>query len=121
MRSVPLEAKLWFKPYKECPNPTLYATCVSVLLCIAPGLQTRLELDLLWASTFGTRIRLASCLVFNLDTLTGLILLHSMHQSWSYTWVSCPHHSPPFEEKSSSTSIVLETEPAQHMRTGLQK
>jgi hypothetical protein len=28
--------------------------------------------------------------------------------------VSCPHHSHPFEEKSHSTSIVLENDPAQH-------
>jgi hypothetical protein len=36
------------------------------------------------------------------------------HAPISYVWVSCPHHSLPFEEKSSSTSVVLETDPAQH-------
>ena len=106
--------KFRFQPYKERPKPTSYATWASILVRTAPGLRTGLELELLWASTLGTRTGLASCLLVDLDTLVGLRLLHSLHQSWSYAWVSCPHHSPPFEEKSSSTSIVLENVPAQH-------
>jgi hypothetical protein len=43
------------------------------------------------ASTLGTRTGLASCLLLDLNTLIGLLLLHSMHQSWSYARVSCPH------------------------------
>jgi nitroreductase len=31
-------------------------------------------------------------LLLDLETFVGLLLLHSMHQSWSYAWVSCPHH-----------------------------
>jgi hypothetical protein len=31
------------------------------------------------------------CLLLELDAVVGLFLLHSMHQSWSYAWVSCPH------------------------------
>jgi hypothetical protein len=31
-------------------------------------------------------------LLLDLKTFVGLLLLHSMHQSWSYAWVSCPHH-----------------------------
>jgi hypothetical protein len=98
--------KLCFQPYIERPTP--YATWASVLLRTAPRHRTELELELLQASTSGTRTGLAFCLLPNLTTLVGLLLLHYMHQSWSYARVSCPHHSPPFEEKSSSTPIVLE-------------
>jgi hypothetical protein len=34
----------------------------------------------------GTRTRLPLCLLFSLDNLVGLLLLDSMHQSWSYAW-----------------------------------
>jgi hypothetical protein len=33
-------------------------------------------------------------LLVDLETLVGLLLLHSMHQSWSYARVSCPHQEP---------------------------
>jgi hypothetical protein len=105
--------KLCFQPHLERPNLTPYATWASVLLRTAPGLRTGLELELLLASTFGIRTGLASCLLFDLDTLVGLLLLHSMHQSWSYAWVPCPHHSPLLDEMPSSASIVLGTDPAQ--------
>jgi hypothetical protein len=58
----------------------------------APGLRTGLELELLLASTSGTRTGSTLDLLVDLETLIGLLLLHSMHQSWSYAWVSCPHH-----------------------------
>jgi hypothetical protein len=39
--------KFRFQQYIELPKPTLHATWASVLLCIAPGLRTWLELELL--------------------------------------------------------------------------
>jgi hypothetical protein len=74
------------------PKLTPYATCASVLLRTAPGLRAGLELELLLASTSGTRTGSTLDLLVDLETLVGLLLLHSMHQSWSYAWVSCPHH-----------------------------
>ena len=56
-----------------------------------PGGRGRLELELLWASTSGTQTELASDLLLDLDTLAGLLPLHTMRQTWSYAWVSCPH------------------------------
>jgi hypothetical protein len=106
--------KFCFQPYIERPKPTPYATWASVLLRTAPGLRTGLKLELLLASTSGTRTGSTLDLLVDLETLVGLLLLHSMHQSWSYAWVSCPHHSPLLDEKPSSASIVLGTDPAQH-------
>ena len=79
-----------------------------------PGGRGRLELELFWSSTLGTQTELASGLLLDLDTLAGLLPLHTMRQTWSYAWVSCPHHPPLLDEKPSSASIVLETDPAQH-------
>jgi hypothetical protein len=84
--------KFCFQPYIERPKPTPYATWASVLLRTAPGLRTGLELELLLASTSGTRTGSTLDLLLDLETFVGLLLLHSMHQSWSYAWVSCPHH-----------------------------
>ena len=106
--------KLSFHPYKERPKRTLYTTSVLFLVRVAPGLRDRLELELLWACTSGTRTELASGLLLDLDTLADLLPLHTMCQTWSYAWVSCPHHPPLLDEKPSSASIVLETDPAQH-------
>jgi hypothetical protein len=86
--------KFCFQPYIERPNPTSYATWASVLLRSAPGLRTGLELELLLASTSGTRTGSTLDLLLDLATFVGVLLLHSMHQSWSYAWVSCPHHLP---------------------------
>ena len=58
-----------------------------------PGGRGRLELELLWASTSGTRTELALGFLLDLDTLAGLVLLHPMHETWSYAWVSCPHQA----------------------------
>jgi hypothetical protein len=85
--------KFCFQPYIERPKPTPYATWASVLLRTAPRLRTGLELELLLASTSGTRTRSTLDLLLDLETFVGLLLLHSIHQSWSYAWVSCPHHS----------------------------
>jgi hypothetical protein len=76
--------KFFFQPYIERPKPTPYATWASVLLRTAPGLRTGLELELLLASTLGTRTGSTLDLLVDLETLVGLLLLHSMHQSWSY-------------------------------------
>ena len=43
-----------------------------------PGFRGRLELELLWASTSGTRTELASGLLLDLDTLDGLLPLHTL-------------------------------------------
>ena len=83
--------KLSFHPYKERPKRTLYATWASFLVRAAPGLRDGLELELLWATTSGTQTELASGLLLDLDTLAGLLPLHTMRQTWSYAWVSCPH------------------------------
>jgi hypothetical protein len=69
----------------------IFFSLFSILLRTAPGLRTELELELLWASILRTRTGLASRLLFDLDTLIGLLPLHCMHQSWSYAWVLCPH------------------------------
>jgi hypothetical protein len=84
--------KFCFQPHIERPKPTPYATWASVLLRTAPGLRTGLELELLLAYTLGTRTESTLDLLLDLETFVGLLLLHSMHQSWSYAWVSCPHH-----------------------------
>ena len=76
--------KLSFHPYKERPKRTQYATWTSFLVHAAPGLRDGLELELLWASTSGTRTELASGLLLNLETLAGLLPVHTMHQTWSY-------------------------------------
>jgi hypothetical protein len=76
--------KFCFQPYIERPKPTPYATWASILLRTAPGLRTGLELELLLASTSGTRTGSTLDLLVELETLVGLLLLHSMHQSWSY-------------------------------------
>ena len=86
--------KLSFHPYKERPKRTPYATWASFLVRAAPGLRDGLELELLWAPTSGTRTELALGLLLDLDTLAGLLTLHTMRQTWSYAWVSYPHHSP---------------------------
>ena len=56
-----------------------------------PGGRGKLELELLWASTSGTRTELASGLLLDLETLAGLLPLHAMRQTWTFAWVSCPH------------------------------
>ena len=106
--------KFRFQPYIERPKPTSYAIWASFLLHAAPGLRTGLELELIWVSTLGTRTGLALNLLVDLDTLFGLLLLHAMLPSWPYAWVPCPHHPPLLDEKPSSASIVLETDPAKH-------
>ena len=68
------------------------ASWVTSLRQTGPVGRGRLELELLWAFTSGTRTKLASGLLLDLDTLTGLLTLHTMCQTWSYAWVSCPHH-----------------------------
>jgi hypothetical protein len=68
-----------------------YVTGASVLWRTAPGLRAGLELELLLASTSGTRTGSTLDLLLDLETFVGLLLLHYMHQSWSYAWVSCPH------------------------------
>jgi hypothetical protein len=102
--------KFCFQPYIEHPKPTSYVTWAFVLLRTAPGLRTGLELELLLASTSGTRTGSTLDLLLDLETLVGLLLLHSMHQSWSYAWVSCPHHSPPkdkWQKKCTSSSLIV--------------
>ena len=84
--------KLSFYPYKERPKWTPYATWASFLVRAAPGLRDRLKLELLWASTSGTQTELALGVLLDLDTVAGLLPLHTMRQTWSYAWVSCPHH-----------------------------
>ena len=106
--------KLSFYPYKERPKRTPYVTWASFLVCAAPGLRDGFKLELLWASTSGTRTELAWDLLLDLDTLAGLLPLHTMRQTWLYAWVSCPHHPSLLDEKPSSASIVLETDPTQH-------
>jgi hypothetical protein len=83
--------KFSFHPYKERPNRTPYATGASFLVSASPGLRTGLELVLLWASTLGTQTGLAPDLPLDLESLVGL-LIHSMHQSWTYALAPCPHH-----------------------------
>jgi hypothetical protein len=83
--------KFFFHPYKECPKWTPYATWASLVVRAAPGLQGGLELELFWASTLTTQTELALGLLLYMDTIAGL-LFHMMCQSWSYAWVSCPHH-----------------------------
>ena len=83
--------KLSFHPYKERPKRTPYATWASFLVRATPGLRDGLELEFLWVSTSGTRTELAVGLLFDLDTLADLLPLHTMRQTWSYAWVSCPH------------------------------
>ena len=102
--------KFWFQPYIERPNPSSYTTWASFLLHTAPGL----EFELIWVFILGTRIGLALNLLVDLDTLFGLLLLHSMLPSWPYAWVPCPHHPPLLDEKLSSSPIVLSTDPAKH-------
>ena len=106
--------KLSFQPYVDHQKRSSYACWVTSLRQTGPVGRGRLELELLWASTSWTRTELASGLLLDLDTLAGLLPLHTMRQTWSYAWVLCPHHPPLIDEKSSSTSIVLETDPAQH-------
>jgi hypothetical protein len=64
--SIGSSMKLFFQPYIKRPKPTLYATWASVLLRTAPGLRTGLELELLLASTLGTRIGSTLDLVLDL-------------------------------------------------------
>jgi hypothetical protein len=79
--------KLRFQPYMQHPKLTSYGTWASFFVRAAPGLRTRLELELIEASALGTWTGLASCLLFDFDTLAGILLLQYMHQSWSYAWV----------------------------------
>ena len=106
--------KLYFHPYKEHPKQTPYAAWASILVRSAPRLRDGLELEFLWASTLETRTESTSGLLHDLDTLAGLLSLDAMHQSWSYAWVSCPHHPPLLEEKPSSASSVLESDSTQN-------
>jgi hypothetical protein len=76
-----------------------------IFVCFGPGLQGGLELELLGASNLGNQTELALSLLLYLDTLVGL-LFYAMHQSWSYAWVSYPHHPPLLDKKPSSASIV---------------
>ena len=91
--------QLAFHPYVDHRKQSLDASWVINLWQTGPGTRDRLELELLWASASGTRTKLASGLLLNLDTLAGLLPLHTICQTWSYSWVSCPHH-PPFLTKS---------------------
>jgi hypothetical protein len=61
--------KLCFQPYIERPKPTRYATWASVLLRNAPRFRTRLELELLLASTSGTRTGSTLDLLLDLENL----------------------------------------------------
>jgi hypothetical protein len=76
--------KFCFQPYIERQKLTPYAAWASVLLRTAAGLRTGLDLELVLASTSGTRTGSTLDLLLDLETLVGLLLLHSMHQSWSY-------------------------------------
>jgi hypothetical protein len=105
--------KFSFHPYKERPKRTPYGTGASFLVRAAPELRAGLELELLWASTLGTRTGLTSDLPLDLENIVGL-LLHSMHHSWTYAWASCPHHPPLLDEKPSSASTVLKIDPAKN-------
>jgi hypothetical protein len=91
--------KFSFHPYKERPKWTPYATGASFFVCAAPELRAGLELELLWASTLGTRTGLTSDLPLDLENIVGLLFLHSMHHLWTYAWAPCPHQ-PPFLTKS---------------------
>jgi hypothetical protein len=75
--------KLFFQPYIERPKPTPYAIWASVLLRTALGLRTGLELELLLSSTSGTRTGSTLDLLLDLENLTGLHLLQSMHHAWT--------------------------------------
>ena len=58
--------KLSFHPYKEHPKRTQYVAGASFLVRAAPGFRTGLELELIWASTLGTRIESTSDLLLDL-------------------------------------------------------
>jgi hypothetical protein len=75
--SIGSSMKFLFQPYTERPKPTPYATWAFDLLRIAPELRTGLELELLLASTSGTRTGSTLDLLLDLETLVGLLLLHS--------------------------------------------
>ena len=90
--SIGFLIKLAFHPYMDRRKWSLDASWVTSLRQIGPRGRDRLELELLWTSTSGTRTKLASDLLLDLDTLSGLLSLHIMRQTWSYSWVSCPHH-----------------------------
>jgi hypothetical protein len=98
--------KFFFHPYKEHLKQTPYATWVLFLVRAAPRLQGGLEIELFWASSLATSTKLALGLLLYLGILDGL-LFHVMHQSWSYAWVSCPHHPPLLGEMPSSALSVL--------------
>ena len=93
VRPLPLGflIKLAFHPYVDHQKRSLDASWVTSLRQTGPGSRGRLELELLWASTSRTQTELASGLLLDLDTLAGLLPLHTMHQTWSYAWVSSPH------------------------------
>ena len=91
-RAIGSSLKLSFHPCKEHPKRTPYAAHASILVRAASGLRDELELEFLWTSTLDTRTESTSGLLHDLDTLAGLLSLDAMHQSWSYAWVSCPHH-----------------------------
>jgi hypothetical protein len=75
--------KFCFQPYIERPKLTPYATWASVLLRTAPGLRTGLELELLLASTSGTPTGSTLDPLLDLENLSGLHLLQSMHYTWT--------------------------------------
>jgi hypothetical protein len=73
--------------------PTIYRTSKTDSVCdLGVCFIAHCELELILASTSGTRTGSTLDLLLDLETFVGLFLLHSMHQSWSYAWVSCPHH-----------------------------
>ena len=84
--------KLSFQPYVDHRKRSPDASWVTSLKQTDPGGRDRLKIELLWASTSGTRTKLASGLLLDLDTLVGLLSPYTMRQRWSYAWVSCPHH-----------------------------
>ena len=63
-----------------CDLGVIFSTCCS-------WTPRWLELELLWASTSGTQTELASGVLLDLDTVAGLLPLHTMRQTWSYAWV----------------------------------
>ena len=58
-----------------------------------PGTRDRLKLELFWASTSRTRTELASDLLLDLDTLAGLLPLHTMPPTLHTMPPTPPYHA----------------------------
>jgi hypothetical protein len=51
IRAIGTVVSLSFRTYKECPNPSSYATVRTVLAQTTLGLRNGSEVDFVWAST----------------------------------------------------------------------